>query len=130
MSVSLLVCYSQTEIRQIWGYLHFWMIYLSEIFLRQSWDIGSLAFTQLGWAYVLTFEFLCDGLNFETSDLFTVWLSLGQLLRPYGLVFTKVSLHLNEQVRQHSLSYILKLWLAYNWQCYILWTWSCYCYLF
>ena len=73
MSVSLLVCYFLTEIRQIWGYLHFWMIYLSEIFLRHSLDIGSLVFTWLDWAYILTFEFLCAGLNFETSDLVTSW---------------------------------------------------------
>ena len=78
--------YFLTEIRQIWGYLHFWMIYLSEIFLRHSLDIGSLVFTWLDWAYILTFEFLCAGLNFETSDLVTFWLSEGQLLRPSGLV--------------------------------------------
>ena len=47
------------------------MIYLSEIFLRHSLDIGSLVFTWLDWAYILTFEFLCAGLNFETSDLVT-----------------------------------------------------------
>ena len=55
-------------------------------FLRHSWDIGSLVFTLFGWAYILTFEFLCAGLKFETSDLFTFWLSGGQLLRPSGLV--------------------------------------------
>ena len=86
MSVSLLVCYFFTEIRQIWGYFHFWMRYLSEIFLKHSWDIGSLVFTLLGWAYILTFEFLCAGPNFETSDLVTFWFSGGQLLRPSGLV--------------------------------------------
>ena len=69
MSVSLLVCYFLTEIIQIWGYLHFLMRYLSEIFLRHSWDIGSLVFTMLGWAYILTFECLCAVLNFETSHL-------------------------------------------------------------
>ena len=82
MSVSLLVCYFLTEIRQIWGYLYFWMRYLSEIFLRHSWDIGSLVFALLGRAYVLTFEFLCADLNFKTSNLVTFWLSGGQLLRP------------------------------------------------
>ena len=34
----------------------------------------------------MTFEFLCAGLNFETSDLITFWLSGGQLLRPSGLI--------------------------------------------
>ena len=34
----------------------------------------------------MTFEFLCAGLNFETSDLVTFWLSGGLLLRPSGLV--------------------------------------------
>ena len=63
MSVSLLACYFLTKIRQIWGYLHFWMRYLSEIFLRHSWDIGSLVFTLLGWGYILTVEFLCARLN-------------------------------------------------------------------
>ena len=89
LSVSLLVCYFLTKIRQIWGYLHFWMRYLSEIFLRHSWDIGSLVFTLCGWAYILTFEFLCAGLNFETSDLVTFWFSGGQLLRPLVLFITK-----------------------------------------
>ena len=88
MSVSLLVCYFLTEIRQIWRYRHFWMRYFSEIFLRHSWDIGSLFIIILGWAYILTFEFLCAGLNFETSDLVTFWLSGGQLLRPSGLVLS------------------------------------------
>ena len=49
------------------------------IFFRYSWDIGSLVF-------ILTFEFLSAGLNFDTSDLITFWLSGGQLLRPSGLV--------------------------------------------
>ena len=62
------------------------MKYISEIFLRHSWDIDSLVFTLLGKAYIVTFEFLCVGLNFETSDLVTFWLSGGQLLRPSGLV--------------------------------------------
>ena len=57
MSVSLLVCYFSTEIRQIWGYLYFWMTYLSEIFLRHSLDIGSLVFTLFGWAYILSLRF-------------------------------------------------------------------------
>ena len=74
MSVILLLCYFLTEIRQIWGYLHFWMIYLSEFFLRHFLDIGSLVFILLGWTYILTFKFLCAGLNFETSDLVTFWL--------------------------------------------------------
>ena len=86
MSVNLLVCQFLSEIRQIWGYLHFWMICLTD-FLGHSWDIGSLVFTLLGWANILTFEFLCAGLDFETSDLATFWLSGGQLLRPSGLVF-------------------------------------------
>ena len=38
----------------------------------------------------MTFEFLCAGLNFETSDLVTFWLSGGQLLRPSGLVKTEI----------------------------------------
>ena len=88
MSASLLVCYFLTKFRQIWGYLHFWMRYHSEIFLGHSWDIGSQVFTLLGWAYILTFEFLCAGLKFQTSDLVTFWLSEGQLLRPSGLVFS------------------------------------------
>ena len=37
MSVSLLVCYFLTEIRQIWRYLHFWMRYISAIFLDIPW---------------------------------------------------------------------------------------------
>ena len=86
MSFSLLVCYFPTEIRQIWGYLHFWMRYLSEIFLGHSWDIGSQVFTLLGWADILTFEFLCAGLDCEISDLVTFWLFDGQLLRPSSLV--------------------------------------------
>ena len=49
------------------------MRYLSEIFLRHSLDIGSLVFTWLDWAYILTFEFLCAGLNIETYDLVTFW---------------------------------------------------------
>ena len=44
-------------------------------------DIGSLIFTLLGWAYILTSEFLCAGLNFKTSDLVTFWFSEGQYLR-------------------------------------------------
>ena len=91
MSVSLLVCYFLTEIKQIWGHLHLWMTHLSEIFLRHSWDIGSLVFTLLGWAYKSTFEFLCSGLNFETSDHVTFWFSGGQLLRP--LVLFKGEVH-------------------------------------
>ena len=47
MSVILFVCYFLTEIRQIFGYLHFWMIYFSEIFWRHSLDIGSLVFLGL-----------------------------------------------------------------------------------
>ena len=89
MSVSLLVCYFLTKIRQIWGHLHFWMRYLSQLFLRHFWNIGSLVFNLLGRAYILTFEFLCAGLNFETSDLVTFWMSGGQLLRPSGLVFSR-----------------------------------------
>ena len=90
MSVSLLVCYFLTEIRQIWGYLLFWMRYLSEFFLRHSWDIGSLVFTLLGWAYILTFECLCAVLNFECSDLVTFWISGGQLLRPLILLISSL----------------------------------------
>ena len=43
--VCLSVCqlaYFLTEIRQIQGYLQFWMRYLSEIFWRHSWDVGTL----------------------------------------------------------------------------------------
>ena len=65
------------------------MKYFSEIFWRHSLDIGSLVFTLVGWAYILTFEFWCAGLNFETSDLVTFWLSGGQLLRPSGLVSSR-----------------------------------------
>ena len=71
MSVSLLVCYFLTEIRKNMGIspsldeISFWN------FLWHSWDIGSLVFTLLGWAYILTFEFLCAGLNIETFDLVT-----------------------------------------------------------
>ena len=54
-------------------------------FLKHSLDIGSLVFTLLGWAYILTFEFLCAGLNFETPGLDTFWFSGGQLLRPLVL---------------------------------------------
>ena len=39
MSVSLLVCYFLTKIRQIWGYLHFQMRYMFTIFWRHSWDV-------------------------------------------------------------------------------------------
>ena len=38
----------------------------------------------------MNFEFLCAGLNFETSDLITFWLSGSQLLRPLGLVFVRI----------------------------------------
>ena len=38
----------------------------------------------------MTFEFLCAGLNFETFDLITFWLSGSQLLRPLGLVFVRI----------------------------------------
>ena len=85
MSVSLLVCYFLTEIRKNMGIspsldeISFWN------FLWHSWDIGSLVFTLLGWAYILTFEFLCAGLNFETSGLVTFWFSGGQLLKPLVL---------------------------------------------
>ena len=61
------------------------MRYLSEIFLRDFLDIGSLVFTLLGRAYILTIEFLFAGLNFETSGLVTFWYSGGQLLRPLVL---------------------------------------------
>ena len=43
--VCLSVCqlaYFLTEIRQIQGYLKFWMRYLSEIFWRHFWDVGTL----------------------------------------------------------------------------------------
>ena len=36
------LAYFLTEIRQIQGYLKFWMIYLSEIFCRHSWDVCAL----------------------------------------------------------------------------------------
>ena len=102
MSVSLLVCYFLTEIIQIWGYLHFWMRYLSEIFLRHSWDIGSLFFTLLGRACILTFEFLCPGLIFETSDLVTIWFSGGQLLRPLVLFFrNQLNISIKSRVVTH-----------------------------
>ena len=86
LSEILLVCYFLSEIRKIWGYLHFWMIYLSEIFLRHSLDIGSLVFTLLGWAYILTSEFLCAGLNFETFDCVTFWFP-GSASETSGLVY-------------------------------------------
>ena len=43
--VCLSVClfaYFFTEIRQIYGYLKFWMRYLLEIFWRHSWDVDTL----------------------------------------------------------------------------------------
>ena len=40
----------------------------------------------------MTFEFLCAGLNFETSDRVTLWLSGGELLRPSGLVLIILAL--------------------------------------
>ena len=43
---------------------------------------------------MLTFEFLCTGLNFETSDLVTFWLSEGQFLRPSGLVWSYIDITL------------------------------------
>ena len=43
----------------------------------------------------MTFEFLCAGLKFETSDLVTFWLSGGQLLRPSGLVYADVSVQIS-----------------------------------
>ena len=49
------------------------------------WDIGSIAFTPFGPAYILTFKFLCTGLNFENSDLVTFWFSGGQIPRPLVL---------------------------------------------
>ena len=57
------------------------------IFLKFFWDIGLLIFTLLGWAFILTFECLCAGLNFETSGLVTFCFSWGQLLRPLVLLF-------------------------------------------
>ena len=41
LSVCQLSCF-HTEIRQIQGYLLFWMIYLSESFCRNSWDVNTL----------------------------------------------------------------------------------------
>ena len=43
--VCLSVCqlaYFLTEIRQLWGYLKFWMRYLFKTFWRHSWDVGTL----------------------------------------------------------------------------------------
>ena len=37
----------------------------------------------------MTFEFLCAGLTFETSDLVAFWFSRGQLLRPLVLLNRK-----------------------------------------
>ena len=37
--------------------------------------------------YILTFEFLCSGINFDPSGLVTFWFSEGQLLRPLVLLF-------------------------------------------
>ena len=37
--------------------------------------------------YILTFEFLCSGSNFDPSGLVTFWFSEGQLLRPLVLLF-------------------------------------------
>ena len=36
------MAYFLTEITQILGYLQFWIRYLSEIFWRHSWDVGTL----------------------------------------------------------------------------------------
>ena len=36
------LAYFLTEIRLLYGYLQFWMRYLSEIFWRQSWDVCTL----------------------------------------------------------------------------------------
>ena len=95
MSVSLLVCYSQTEFRQIWGYLHFWMIFLSEFFktILGHW------FTSFYSAH----EFLCAGLNFETCDLVTFWFSWGQLLRP--LVLFMIQIHLKDFWKSSGLTF-------------------------
>ena len=59
-----------------------------KIFLRHSLDIGSLVFTLLGWAYILTSEFLCAGLNFETFDCVTFWFP-GSASETSGLVLLK-----------------------------------------
>ena len=89
MSVILLVGYFLTEIRQIWVISIFgW--YLSEILLRHFLDIGSLVFTLLGWAYILTSEFLCAGLNFETFDCVTFWFP-GSASETSGLVNIDIS---------------------------------------
>ena len=100
-SVSLLVFYFLAEIRQIWDYLQFWTRYLSEIFLRNSQDIGSLVFTLPGWAGILTFEFLCAGLNFETTGLVTFWYSGGQLLRPLVLLVYLCLNYLDFSMKYH-----------------------------
>ena len=86
MSVSLLVCYFLTKIRQIRGYLQFWMIYLSEFFqtfLGHWFNSFYSAWLSLH----LTFQFLFAGLNFETSDPVTFWFSGCQLLGPLVLFF-------------------------------------------
>ena len=71
--VCLSVCYFVTSLMKLDKYgdvsIFGWDIFLN--FFRHSWDTGSLVFTLLGWTYILTFEFLCAGLNFETSDLVT-----------------------------------------------------------
>ena len=41
-----------TEIRQIQGYVQFWMRYLSETFWRQSWDLGTLDPNNYDFLYV------------------------------------------------------------------------------
>ena len=72
-------------------------------FARHSWDIGSLVFTLLCCAYILTFEFLCAGLNLETSGLVAFWYSGGQLLRPLVLFsLTKIFLVLWTKVLYQS----------------------------
>ena len=40
--------------------------------------------------YLLTFEFLCSGINFDLSGLVTFWFSEGQLLRPLVLLLAKL----------------------------------------
>ena len=47
--------------------------------------VDLLPFTLLGWTYMLTFEFLCSGIDFYTSCLVTFWFPGGQLLRPLVL---------------------------------------------
>ena len=74
---------------------------LDEIFGRHSWDVCELnrnkyislvclcvflTFTSIGWVYILTFECLYSGINFDPSGLVTFLFSEGPLRRPLVLL--------------------------------------------